>query len=268
MHVNRQMTSGLVTLRDAKEIAALPGTSVHMAMAVFGSAEPIHAGHRAVRRVEPKAGHFITGRRRGNSKRPDGRQRLGHRPDSAHRASSTSRSDDARSESVNLPARADQPRGVRREPVRSTEPGPPRRQRPGPGRSTEPKPHRSSEPGPRRSSEPRQPRQTRPGLPRYRDPGQPRQRGTGQRRLRTGSALEDSFTRSGKSSPRRTKSPGGQGWPPRCKCSEPAHAMCHIAHLARGSCVPLRTPTAARLSPARGKAGGGGPAPSSRCADA
>ena len=67
MHVNRQMTTGLVTLRDAKEIAALPGTSVHMAMAEFGSAEPIRAGHLAVRRVEPRAAHCITGRRCGSS---------------------------------------------------------------------------------------------------------------------------------------------------------------------------------------------------------
>ena len=46
------------------------------------------------------------------------------------------------------------------------------------------------------------------------------------------------------------------------------HTPCvHKGALARGICVPLRTPTAARLSPARGRAGGVAPAPSFRCAD-
>ena len=51
------------------------------------------------------------------------------------------------------------------------------------------------------------------------------------------------------------------------KCHSQPTQCAYIGNLARGSCVPLRTPTAARLSPARGRAGGVAPAPSSRCAD-
>ena len=50
------------------------------------------------------------------------------------------------------------------------------------------------------------------------------------------------------------------------KChSQPTHCA-YNGNLARGSYVPLRTPTAARLSPARGRAGGVAPAPRWRCA--
>ena len=66
---------------------------------------------------------------------------------------------------------------------------------------------------------------------------------------------------------RETESPGGHGWLPRCICSEPAHAMSAHCVWRGGEALPLRTPTAARLSPARGRAGGVAPDPFSRWAD-
>ena len=84
---------------------------------------------------------------------------------------------------------------------------------------------------------PEPPRRTGPGQPRYRDPGQPRQRKTRQPELRNGSALEDpdSLSRSRMTSPRRRPPPRGNRswwW---SEVDEAAYAMCHIAHLARGS---------------------------------
>ena len=88
---------------------------------------------------------------------------------------------------------------------------------------------------------------------------------SGRNRIRTWGS--GPLTRSEMTSSPATKTADGNSWLPTCRWREPAHAMCHIANLARGSSVPLRTPTAARLSSARGRAGGGTPAPSSRCAD-
>ena len=183
-----------------------------------------------------------------------------------------------RSDHAHQVIRTEQPRPVTAEPTPPAKPVRRWATEPGPRRPTAPRPRRHQKPGqPRstRSQQPRnqrsqQPRSTRSQRPRYIRSEQLRQSGTGQPQVRNRAELEapNSLTRSGQSSPRRTESPGGHGWLPRCICSEPAHAMCHIAHLARGSCVPLQTPSIPRLSPACGSAGRVARAPSFRSADA
>ena len=183
-----------------------------------------------------------------------------------------------RSDHAHQVIRTEQPRPVTAEPTPPAKPVRRRATEPGPRRPTAPRPRRHQKPGqPRstRSQQPRnqrsqQPRSTRSQRPRYIRSEPRRQSGTGQPQVRNQTELEalNVLTRSGICSPRRGKSVHGNSWLPRCKCSEPAHAMCHIAHLARGNCVPLRSPTAARLSPACGRAGRVAPAPSFRSADA
>ena len=107
----------------------------------------------------------------------------------------------------------------------------------------------------RRSEPPHRP--TRSQRPRSIRSEQPRQMTTGEPQVGIGTRHEDldPLTRSEATSSRTAETAHGNSWLMTCRCHEPAHAMCHIAHLARGSCVPLRTPCrASRLAAAPGSA--------------
>ena len=285
MHGRKQRTTQLDSLRDTAASTALSRQFVYTTMAESGQLDAIRVGSGAVRWREQVAVDVIASRRLGGFELPaaaammrdipelsDGRRQLGRPLDRAHLARSTSGSNAVTS------AGADRPRVTGRVRLRSTEPEP--------RRPTEPEPHRSAESDssqhlrperPRRTGRGQQPPSTRSQQPRNQRSQRPRtirseqlrQRGTGQPQGRNRTELEapNALTRSGQSSPRRTESPGGHGWLPRCICSEPAHAMSAHCVWRGGAALPLRTPTAARLSPARGRAGGVAPDPFSRWAD-
>ena len=182
-------------------------------------------------------------------------------------------------DSANQVIRAEQTRPVTVEPLQPAQPVRPRATARGPRRSRAPGPHRSAAPGPRRHTkrgqQPRcsrsqRPRSTRSQRPRHIRSEPRRRSGMEQPQVRNRTELEalNVLTRSGICGPRRGKPVHGINWLPRFRYQEPAHAMCHIAHLARGSCVPLQTPSIPRLSPACGRAGRVARAPSFRSADA
>ena len=205
-------------------------------------------------------------------------RRGGGWPDGTRPAPSPSGSDTMTSASAGLSTRPDRPCAIRQERLRSTEPEPRRSAASGPRRSTEPEPRRSAAPGARRHTRRRQQtRSTRCQRPRNQR-SQPardyrselvRPSGTGKLRLSSRTEPEplNARIRFEICSPRRGKPADRNCWLPRSICREPAYSMLNIELLARVSCLPLRTPTAARLSPARGRAGDGAPAPSFRCAD-
>ena len=70
MHVRKQVTTRVVTLRDMAEIAALSRSSIYATMAESGLPEPNRVGSCTVRRVEQAAVDFIASRPRGGSERP------------------------------------------------------------------------------------------------------------------------------------------------------------------------------------------------------
>ena len=182
-----------------------------------------------------------------------------------------------RSESVSLSTRAAQPGPVNARPRQSVQPVRSRTRGPG-RRPAGPGPRRTTEPGQQRltsSGQPlewalRQLRSTSSQRPRCISFERPRQIGSGQPRGETGTTLRPPHSSTGTRNPRRrgTKTGHGNGWLPKFVYREPAYSMCYMEQLARGSSLPLRTPTAARLSPARGRAGGIARVPSSSCADA